>query len=88
MEKIVKTSINEDYTESFVINSKTKRLLPKRDNSYSYWRGNKKGTIDTEIEIFSFSNHRKYAKELYDALKAAGLENKYSSIKVQVKNIY
>lgn len=39
-----------------------------------------------EIDVFSSGgNSKKHAKEIYDALKAAGLENKYFSISVSVK---
>jgi len=78
-------NINESSTDHYVVNSKNKKLYPSRDNSRAYWQGDKKGTIDMEIEVFSSGNGKKYAQEIYDALKAAGLENKYFSISVKVK---
>jgi hypothetical protein len=38
-----------------------------------------------QIDVFSSGDSKKHAKEIYDALKSAGLENKYYSITVQVK---
>jgi len=85
MRKLVKESLNENTTDHFVVNSKTKRIMPARDNSHSYWQGDKKGTIDMEIEVFGSYNMKKDAKELYNALVAAGLENKYFKIKIDTK---
>jgi hypothetical protein len=76
--------LNESTTEHFVVNSDTKRIVPSTGNSSEYWRGNKKGTIDMEIEVFGY-NHREEAKLIYDALKAAGLENRYFRVTVEPK---
>lgn len=79
-------NINEAVTDHYVINSKDKKIYPSRGNSRSYWEGDKKGTIDMQIDVFSnSSDSKKHAKEIYDALKSAGLENKYFSISVKVK---
>jgi hypothetical protein len=40
--------------------------MPARDNSHSYWQGNKKDTIDMEIEVFGSYNMKEDAKELYN----------------------
>lgn len=72
-------------TENFIVSKTDKKIRRMHGNSYDYWRGEKRGTIDTEIEVFSNGNQQEVAKELYRALKVAGLENKYFSIKVQVK---
>jgi hypothetical protein len=53
-------------------------------NSRDYWQGEKKGTIDMEIEVFGY-NHKEEARLIYDALKAAGLENRYFKITVDPK---
>jgi hypothetical protein len=74
--------LNENTTDSFIVNSKTKKIMPMHGNSYDYFRGDKKGTADMIIEVFAGWHHEQYAKEIYDALKAAGLENKYFSIKI------
>jgi len=82
--KLIKESLlNENTTDSFVVNAKTKRIMPMRGNSYDYFRGDKKGTVDMIIEVFAHINHDQHAKEIYDALKSAGLENKYFSIKIE-----
>jgi hypothetical protein len=80
-----KNKLNEDTTESFVVNKKTKVLWSMRGNSYDYWRGDKKDTIDTIIEVFSDQNHKEEAEILYKALREAGLGDKYFSIKIEVK---
>lgn len=78
-------SLNEDTTDHFVVNSKTKKILRANGNSREYWEGSKQGTIDMEIEVFSAGDHQAEAKKLYAALKAAGLEKYYFSVKVEVK---
>jgi hypothetical protein len=79
-------NINESVTDHYVINSKDKKIYSSKGNSRSYWQGDKKGTIDMEIDVFSSGgNSKKHAKEIYNALKAAGLENKYFFISVNVK---
>lgn len=79
-------SLNEDTTDHFVVNSKTKKILRANGNSRDYWEGSKQGTIDMEIEVFATGDHQAEAKKLYAALKAAGLENSYFSIKIEVKS--
>ena len=72
--------------ESFVVSSSDKSLRKKNGNSYDYWRGEKKGTIDMEIEVFAVSNHREEAKKIHNVLKASGLENDYFKIRVDKKS--
>lgn len=72
------------HTEHFVVKSDSKKVIATEEPSYEYWRGKLKGTIDMEIEVFGY-NHKEEAQKIYDALKAAGLENKYVSIKVETK---
>lgn len=72
-------------TEHFVVNSETKKIQPSKGNSYSYWRGELKGTIDMQIDVFTCGDGKKEAQEIYDALVAAGLQDKYFSISVQLK---
>jgi hypothetical protein len=82
--KLDESVLNESTTEYFVVDSDTKRIKPSTSNSREYWQGDKKGTIDMEIEVFGY-NHREEAKLIYDALKAAGLENKYFRVTVEPK---
>ena len=81
----ISENINESSTEHYVVNSKDKKLYSSKGNSRDYWQGDKKGTIDMQIDVFSSGDSKKHAKEIYDALKSAGLENKYYSISVTVK---
>jgi len=74
-------------SESFVVSKKTKKLLHKSGNSFDYWRGKKKGTIDCEIEIFTTSEHRKEAEEILKILKEKKLLEKFFSIKVEIKSM-
>ena len=92
MKKLVKESLveensklNENTTDSFVVDKNSKRLLSMKGNSYDYWQGDKKGTIDMEIEVFAFNNHEKEAQIIYDALKKAGLTDRYFSVEIHVK---
>lgn len=93
MENIKKFSeyekINENTTDHFVINKKTKKIEKHGlFNSREYWvkGGKAEGEIDMVIEIFANYNHKKEAEKIYKALVDAGLENKYYSIKVEVKS--
>lgn len=83
-EELNESILNESTTEHFVVNSNTKRIVPATTNSRDYWQGDKKGTIDMEIEVFGY-NHKEEAKLIYDALKAAGLENRYFKVTVDPK---
>ena len=76
--------INEASNDHFVVTKKTKRILRMNGNSYDYWQGEKAGSIDMKIEVFGY-NHREEAKLIYNALKNAGLEDRYFSIKVETK---
>ena len=78
--------LNESTTDSFVVNSKDKKLYPMRGNSHDYWQGDKAGTIDMEISVFGNENNKQNALEIYKALVAAGLQDKYFSVKVEVKS--
>lgn len=73
------------HTEHFVVRKSDKSLRKKNGNSYDYWRGEKKGTIDMEIEIFAVSNHKEEAKKIYDILKTSEMENDYFKIRVDKK---
>ena len=79
--------INEATSRNFVIDKQTKNLESGGNhNSREYWMrgGDAEGTIDTEIEVFGY-NHEEEAKLLYDALAAAGLQDRYYKISIEVK---
>jgi len=73
------------HTESFVVRKSDKTLQKKNGNSFDYWRGKKKGTIDMEIEVFAFSNHREEAKKMQNLLKESGMENDYFIVRIEKK---
>lgn len=72
-------------SETFVVSKKDKKIRRSQDNSYAYWRGDKKGTIDLQIEVFGDYNHIEEAKLIYEALCKSGLQNRYFEIKIEVK---
>jgi len=78
------SNLNEGTTDHFVVNSKDKKLYPMRGNSHEYWQGDKKGQIDMEIEVFGYNN-KQHALEIYNALKQAGLTDKYFKISISPK---
>ena len=74
--------------EHFIVDKTTKQVEEAHScNSREYWMkgGDYEGTIDMEIEVFASYNHEEHANKLYESLKAAGLENKYFSVKISVK---
>lgn len=73
------------HTEHFVIDSKTKSLKPIAENPRAYWQGDKKGTIDGEIEVFAYHNHKVEAQKIQKILEANGMAENYFSIKISVK---
>ena len=87
LRNLVKQILSEASSAHFVISKKTKKMLPHGPfNSREYWikGGKAEGKIDTEIEVFGY-NHKQEAELLYNALKNAGLEDRYYSIKIEVK---
>ena len=78
-------SLNEDTTDSFIVSTKDKRIRPQVGPSREYFAGKKIGQADMIINVFSGQNHKEEAQRIYNALKDAGLENRYYSIKIEVK---
>ena len=72
------------HSETFNVSSKDKKIRRSQNNSFHYWRGEGKGTIDMQIEVFGY-NHQEEAKKIYEALKNAGLENSYFNIRIETK---
>ena len=73
---------------NFIVDKITKQVEEAHGcNSREYWikGGDYEGTIDVEIKVFASYNHEEHANELYESLKAAGLENKYFSVEISVK---
>jgi hypothetical protein len=73
-------------TAHFIVDKKTKKIKNSGEPSHEYWMpgGKKEGTIDMEISVFGY-DHEKHAKEVYEALKKAGLHDKYFKIKISPK---
>ena len=73
------------HTETFIVQSKDKEII--HNTKYSTREVNeliKLGHVDMSIEVFGY-NHEVAAKEIYEAISNAGLQNKYFSIKVETK---
>ncbi len=73
-------------TSTFVVNNATKEFEHIKANPREYWNkgGEFEGEAETIIEVFG-DNQEKEAKILYDALKKAGLSDRYSEISVKLK---
>ena len=71
-------------SETFNVSAKDKKIRLAQNNSQYYFRGEGKGSIDMQIEVFGY-NHKAEAKKIYEALKSAGLENSYFKIKIETK---
>lgn len=73
-------------TNTFVVNSKTKKIIPIQSNPREYWieGGEFENTADTIISVFGINNEES-ARTLYNALAAAGLGDKYFHVSVEVK---
>ena len=63
-------------TNTNVVNPKDKKLYP-------FYRHQARGIM--EISVFGSGDNKKEARLLYDALKQAGLDEKYFSIRIEVK---
>ena len=73
-------------SEHFIVKSKDKKVSRSQENlKYDFEKGEGKGTIDMEIEVFGYYNQEEEAKKIYKALQDAGLENSYYSIRISTK---
>jgi hypothetical protein len=81
-------AFNEKFTEVFVVDSKTKKIMPSTRSSYTYWYGEKKGEIDMEISINSDDENQDHlAQKIYDGLKSQNLSESVKKIYIEFKNI-
>lgn len=73
------------HTQSFIVRTSDKRIVPTDDNPREYFTGKKKGKADMIIEVFGY-NHIEKAKTLYNALKAANIQDQYFHIRIETRS--